>query len=342
MLQQSWRPRLQAQPQALPRPLLLRFSIPAVRQDFPQPSLTVASIEEGGGEGDLSTRERRHLRNERRESRAAAAGSWREEVEERLTVKPKKKYTSSTEKLNLDTLALLGPNWWLVRVRQANCHETADRFARAFAMKYPDREFKMYIPAVKVKRKLKNGTISIKPRLIIPGSLFLYCILNKEIHDFIRECDGIGGFLGSTVRNNKREIYRPKPVAADELEAILKQAQEEQELADQEFEKYQAKESSNEDFEAQSSSGSSTKTNYVSPTKQKRKSRKSIERENLLGGYDSLVPGSSVRVLSGSFTDYTGYLKEVNRKTGKATVGLMLFGKESFVELEVNQIAAGE
>lgn len=59
----------------------------------------------------------------------------------------------------------------------------------------------VYAPAVHVKRKLKNGTYSIKPKPIFPGCVFLRCVLNKELHDSIRECDGVGGFVGSTVGN---------------------------------------------------------------------------------------------------------------------------------------------
>ena len=61
--------------------------------------------------------------------------------------------------------------------------------------------FQIYAPAVQVKRKLKNGTLSVKPKPVFPGCVFLWCVLNKEIHDFIREIDRVGGFIGSTVGN---------------------------------------------------------------------------------------------------------------------------------------------
>lgn len=48
---------------------------------------------------------------------------------------------------------------------------------------------------------MKNGTISIKPKPLFPGCVFLRCVLNKELHDFIREVDGVGGFVGSKVGN---------------------------------------------------------------------------------------------------------------------------------------------
>lgn len=54
---------------------------------------------------------------------------------------------------------------------------------------------------MKVKRKLKSGSYVVKPKPLFPGCAFLHCVLNKELHDFVRECEGIGGFLGSKVGN---------------------------------------------------------------------------------------------------------------------------------------------
>lgn len=92
-------------------------------------------------DSQLSARERRQLRNRRRESRAAY--NWKEEVEERLIKKPKKRYASWTEELNLDNLALLGPQWWIVRVSRVRGQETADLIARSLVRKYPHLDFKV-------------------------------------------------------------------------------------------------------------------------------------------------------------------------------------------------------
>lgn len=100
-------------------------------------------------DGDLSARERRQLRNERRERNAGVSGGWREEVEDRLARRQKKEYSSWKEKLNLDNLAKLGPRWWAVRVARVNGQETADRLARVLARSFPEMEFKVsYFPFV--------------------------------------------------------------------------------------------------------------------------------------------------------------------------------------------------
>lgn len=90
----------------------------------------------------LTGRERRQMRNERRESKLTGTG-WREQVEDKLLIKPKKRYKSWTEELNLDTLSTLGPQWWIIRVSRISGQETAERVARALIRNFPDIEFKV-------------------------------------------------------------------------------------------------------------------------------------------------------------------------------------------------------
>uniref|UniRef100_A0A1J3IJK4 Transcription termination/antitermination protein NusG n=1 Tax=Noccaea caerulescens TaxID=107243 RepID=A0A1J3IJK4_NOCCA len=285
----------------------------------------------------LTARERRQLRNERRESKSGY--SWREEVEERLIKKPKKRYASWTEELNLDTLAESGPQWWVVRVSRLRGQETAQVLARALARQFPEMEFTVYAPAVQVKRKLKNGSLSVKPKPVFPGCIFIRCILNKEIHDSIRDCDGVGGFIGSKVGNTKRQINKPRPVDDSDLEAIFKQAKEEQEKADREFDELQRAEEEEASLASQKllASDSNVVENVGSfaETKPKRSPRKATETKEKK---KKLAAGSTVRVLSGTFAEFVGNLKKLNRKTAKATVGFTLFGKETLVEIDINEL----
>ncbi|KAK3406881.1 hypothetical protein EUGRSUZ_K03006 [Eucalyptus grandis] len=304
----------------------------------PAAAAVSAALEPPAGAEALTARERRQLRNQRRESRAAY--NWREEVEERLIKKPKKRYASWTEELNLDTLAEPGPQWWIVRVSRVRGQETADLIARSLIRNFPEVDFKVYAPAVQEKRKLKNGSYSVKARPLFPGCVFLRCILNKELHDFIRECDGVGGFVGSKVGNTKRQINKPRPVSEDDMEAIFRKAKEEQEKTDRAFEEEQVSEklkSEKLDLDLHSS----TDDSLESALKPKRKSRKSSSTVGGLSAkekYKLLVPGSTVRVLSGTFAGFEGSLKKLNRKNKKATIGFALFGKESLVDLDVDEI----
>ncbi|KAL6987706.1 hypothetical protein U1Q18_013455 [Sarracenia purpurea var. burkii] len=293
----------------------------------------------------LTGKERRQLRKERRENKPSY--NWREEVEERLMKKPKKRYASWTEELNLDNLALLGPRWWVVTVSRVSSQERAEMLARALARIFPDMDFKVYVPAVQVKRKLKNGSHSVKPKPLFPGCVFLWCVMNKEVHDSIRECDGIRGFVGSKVGNTKKQINKPRPVSNEDIEVIFQKAKDEQEKADQAFEEEQRGEGtlSPEQLNIVYTDSQSTSIDVkesVIDSKPKKRTRKTSQPpagdQLTRSGNKVLRPGSTVRVVSGTFAEFAGILKQLDLKTGKATVGFTLFGKETLVDVDVNEI----
>ena len=103
-------------------------------------SATLNSSIEDEEHQKLPARERRKLRNERRQENAI---NRREELEMRLPNKRKKMYASWTEELNLDKLSLLGPQWWIVRISRRNFEYKAGSLARVLAKNYPDMEFKV-------------------------------------------------------------------------------------------------------------------------------------------------------------------------------------------------------
>ena len=53
----------------------------------------------------------------------------------------------------------------------------------------------------------------------------------------------------------------------------------------------------------------------------------------------NIEPGMSVRVLSGPLADFDGQVSEVNAEAGKVKVMLMIFGRETPVELTLDQIS---
>ncbi|KAF3448881.1 hypothetical protein FNV43_RR09597 [Rhamnella rubrinervis] len=273
------------------------------------PPLSIsATLESTSTNQELTARERRRLRNERRESKAGS--SWKEEVEEKLLKSPRR---GSRLGLRSSTLIPL-----LVRVLNGGSsgfrvrgQETAELIARQLARNFPQMDFKVYAPAIQVKRKLKNGSYSVKPKPLFPGCVFLRCILNKEIHDFIRECNGVGGFVGSKVGNNKRQINKPRPVDEIDMEAIFRQAKEEQEKNEKAFEEEQRQETINSgmlNMDLNLDSSDPTKSTLDSKPK-----------------YQSKKPSDPLRSVS---------------TRERATVGFTLFGKESLVDIDVNEIVA--
>ncbi|EPS70831.1 hypothetical protein M569_03928, partial [Genlisea aurea] len=263
-------------------------------------------------ESSTTARERRQMRNDRRESKPPY--NWKEEVETRLMKKTKQfRRFSPSEEMNLDNLAALGPRWWIVRVSRVSAQDTVERMARSLSRSFPQIDFKVYFPSVQIKKKLKNGSISVKSKPLFPGCAFLWCVLNKELHEFIRDCDRVGGFVGSKVGNAKRQMNKPKPLSSDEIEAIFEQAKEEQERADQ------AAESQQELMKVDDVS--------IINKDPKPKNQKLV-----------LKLGSSVRVLSGSFAGFTGTIKKLDKKAGLASVGFSLFGKETLADIDTREI----
>lgn len=248
------------------------------------------------------------------------------------------------DELNLDNLMKLGPQWWVVRVSRVKGQYTAEALARSLAKFFPDIDFKVYAPAIHEKKRLKSGSISVKSKPLFPGCIFLRCELNKPLHDYIKEYEGVGGFIGSKVGNTKRQINKPRPVAEDDMEAIFKQAKVEQENADKAFEEEE------EERKAVVNSGNPNKelesdvSKAIVDSKPKRSSRKTSNQLTVTEEASSakkkpkLVTGSAVRIISGSFLGFAGTLKKLNRKTKMATVHFTIFGKENIVDLDVSEI----
>jgi hypothetical protein len=127
----------------------------ALQRGSPSPpsvsvSLSATASSDGGGAGDdceLTAREKRQQRRERRELRAT---DWKEEVQDRLIHEParrRKKPPKRTwrEELNLDLLAELGPQWWLVRVSMAPGTDYVDLLTKAISRRYSEVPFKVTI-----------------------------------------------------------------------------------------------------------------------------------------------------------------------------------------------------
>uniref|UniRef100_A0A453MBN1 KOW domain-containing protein n=1 Tax=Aegilops tauschii subsp. strangulata TaxID=200361 RepID=A0A453MBN1_AEGTS len=102
---------------------------------------------------------------------------------------------------------------------------------------------------------------------------------------------------------------KPKPIPVEEVESIIKKEKEEQEKADKEF----------EDLE------NWDKGSFGKP----------VEDPELM-----LINKIKKQVKKSTTKGFTGSLLEVNRKNKKVTVQMTLFGKESFVDLDFDQIEA--
>ncbi|GJX47594.1 plastid transcriptionally active 13 [Tanacetum coccineum] len=284
-----------------------------------------ALMEETTSLSSLTTKEKRELRKVNRDSKIGTY-NWREDVEEKLLKKPKKQFSSWKEELNLDLLAHMGPQWWILKVSRAKGKDTVERMLQALHKNFPDAEFKVFTAAVDEKTKLKSGKISIKPKPLYPGCVFLHCILNRELHNFIKEdCEGVGGFIGRMVGNTKKQINKPRPVSETDMEAIFQEVKEKQEASDKAFEEEHLKSLESNIVDKNSLSLSGKKVVTGKTTKRSRKP-------------SGPILGSTVRIVSGTFTDFTGTIKKLDKKRGLVTVGFTLFGKDTIADLNLSEI----
>ncbi|KAI3474166.1 hypothetical protein Pfo_028954 [Paulownia fortunei] len=255
-------------------------------------------------ESPLTGRERRQMRNERRESKPAYKEGRAE----------------------FDNLALLGPQWWVVRVSRVSGQDTP----KGWPVQWPETSLIW----------ISRMALSVKPKPLFPGCVFLRCVMNKELHDFIRECDGVGGFVGSKVGNTKRQINKPRPVDADDMEAIYKQAKEEQEKADQAFEEEQQKDEALDSkklgVDSPLVSQELKQTNAM--TKPGGRGRKAA-KQSIVGKATSLKPGSTVQVVSGAFAGFSGTLRSlIENRAGNCWIYTVW--KETLADIDANEILA--
>lgn len=108
-----------------------------------------------------------------------------------------------------------------------------------------------------------------------------------------------------------------------DLEAIFKQAKEEQEKADSEFEEVQRAEEeaslASQKLLASNSDVSETVESLTEskPKRSPRKATLATETKDPKAKKKKLAAGSTVRVVSGTFAEFVGNLKKLNRKTAK-------------------------
>lgn len=111
-----------------------------------------------------------------------------------------------------------------------------------------------------------------------------------------------------------------------DLEAIFKQAKEEQEKADSEFDEGERaeEEASLALQKALASNSDGTETvESLAETKPERAPRKATLATETKAKKKKLAAGSTVRVLSGTFAELVGNLKKLNRKTAKVLTSFL-------------------
>ena len=92
----------------------------------------------------LTPKERRKLRNERREALKEERGNWKEEVENKLDVK-KKPPKGWEEILDINRLASKGYVWYMCSVPKKAEHVAAEQLDILFAEKLPGMKYEVIL-----------------------------------------------------------------------------------------------------------------------------------------------------------------------------------------------------
>ncbi|CAH9100985.1 unnamed protein product [Cuscuta epithymum] len=121
--------------------------------------------------------------------------------------------------------------------------------------------------------------------------------------------------LEASLDPRKQYMTKPRPVEEENMKAIFRAEKEEQEKADKAFEEAE---------------------------QQIKEAKKEKENKPLGADHNILVPGSTIQLVSGSFSGFSGILKKLDKNAQLATIGLTLFGKETLVHVDVKDIATGE
>lgn len=181
----------------------------------------------------LSPKERRKLRNERREALKEEKGSWKEQVETKLDVK-KKPLKGWDQILDINRLASKGYVWYMVSTPKKAEHEAAEQLHIQFAQMFPGMKYEVrnlhsndgyssiqfgiakcesdacswvflqvLTPSIPSFRKLKSGRYSDSRVRLYPGCLLIRCVMNRDVYNMIRSNLRIYNFFGTKAQGTR-------------------------------------------------------------------------------------------------------------------------------------------
>lgn len=114
---------------------------PLEKEGFP--SSSPSSTDKESDERNLSARERRKLRNERREAAIASQEQpWKERVQDRL-LEPKKKIKGWQEDADINRCVAKGVQWWMIQTAKKFEFDVAEQISALFAENFPGREIEV-------------------------------------------------------------------------------------------------------------------------------------------------------------------------------------------------------
>ncbi|KAL2612608.1 hypothetical protein R1flu_024300 [Riccia fluitans] len=260
----------------------------------------------------LSAKERRKLRNERREKLKATKEPWKEMVENKLLSMPKKKPKNWQADTDVNQLRAKGMQWWMIQTTRKFENQVAEQLDIIFPERFPGREFEVLVPTLPVKSKMKDGNASDSRKKIFQGIVLLRCVMDWDVYNMVRRIPRAYDFFGNLAGVSYQPMIMPAPVSHTNMENMFRQIKQEEE----EFQlfKEQCKKEAEEE-------------------------RRKAEEMELQAAEDlQLGVGATIRVLSGPFSEFSGTVIEMLPQASKVKSIVTVFGKDTPIVLDMDQV----
>ncbi|KAL3680445.1 hypothetical protein R1sor_023401 [Riccia sorocarpa] len=297
------------------RPVLAAMVVDAA--DAPKFSDFLSSVQSAPEKGQtdlegLSAKERRKLRNEKREQLKATKEPWKEMVENKLLSKPKKKSKNWQVDADVNQLTAKGMQWWMIQTTRKFENHVAEQLDIIFPETFPDREYEVLVPTLPVKSKLKDGSASESRKKIFQGIVLLRCVMDRDVYDLVRRIPRAYDFFGNLAGVSYQPMIMPAPVSHTNMGNLFRQIKQ----GEEEFQIF--KEQCRREVE------------------EERRKAEELEAQNA----ESLPLniGATIRVLSGPFSEFSGIVTEMLPEANKVKAMVTVFGKDTPIVLDVEQV----
>lgn len=270
----------------------------------------------------LTPKERRKLRNERREALKEEKGNWKEEVENKLDVK-KKPPKGWEEILDINRLASKGYVWYMVSVPKKAEHVATEQLDILFAERFPGMKYEALAPSIPALRKLKSGRYSEARQRLCPGCLLIRCVMNREVYNVIRSNPRIYDFFGTKAQGTSvSNMIIPAAVSiieVDELFRRMEKAEAEykvlKEVADREADERESLE---------------------------RQAIVKAEAEGQAPRPPALERGALVRINVGPFTNHRATVLDIDNDDETLQLSVIIFGQPTNAQLRIDAVTVLE
>lgn len=258
----------------------------------------------------LTSRERRQLRKKNRllsmepEERKKKKATFEDILIE--TLQTKKKQKAKVDDSSLDFLEEKGMLWWSLTVSQNAEISVQEELREALRSAFQSLEFETFVPARPTFKVNHKGEALRGLEIMSPGCLYLKCALNQEIVDAALALYRVRGFVSRTTGIGRNQMVIPVEISLKEIESFRKKI-ETQELVVKERE---------EAFAAKQRDSVADETEKSTPSK--------------------IEVGANVKVVKGTFKDYSGKVESVERKKVKLTIDIL--GRKAPIEVTVDHV----